>query len=1067
MTARVFLAWIPILLSLLAHHPARGQDRFLPSLDPGKAIHQYVHEVWQADDGLPNYAINSIVQTRTGFLWLATHGGIVRFDGVEFEVFNRENTPELVNSYVSSLLETADGSLWMGSRGSGLLRWENGRFQRWTRQEGLPDDSVTALEADPLAGFWIATLDGVAHYDEGSFTAYTTENGLPHNSATCLEASQDGDLWVGTYGGLARFEDDAWVRLEVPGLGDRAVQSILQDRAGHLWLAAADAPLRRLAGDRWIEYPDIQNSRTIFEDRAGTIWTDSERGLVRIDGDTPTRFTPADGLTDARIYSLFEDREANLWIGTYGGGLNRLKNGSLTTFTDKDGLIDNIVQSTYEDASGILWIGTQQGLVRMEDGQTTNYGTAEGLRDDDVLAIIADRAGVLWVGTMEGGLHRFDGQAFTAVEGIDGRRIANLFEDRSGALWIGSEPGLYRLVDGAVALFEPTGPAPRGRVVVVHEDRDGVLWVGTQGGLARFEAGKFVAVAGFEGVWIRALHEDADGTLWIGTVGEGLYRLRAGSLTQYTTADGMPDDFVWDILEDDQARLWMSSDQGIFWVGKADLEDYALGTIDRLCSRRLDTADGMKTIEGVGFVHPGAFATRSGHFWFPTMQGAVRLKPDQLLRNSLPPSVAIKSVVVGDRRMVPSSGSRLKLTPHQRDLEIHYAGLSFRVPEKVRFRYRLEGYDEGWTEAGSRRVAFYTNLPAGSFVFRVTAANEDGVWSESGAAFEFSRQPALTETLWFHGMLVVLAVGLGAGLFTLGMRNIRARNLRLNRLNLALNEEVVERRRIEAELAARNRELELNNQELEKKNAEMERFSYTVSHDLKTPLVSIEGFLGLLEQDVRKADGQAVEHDLGVIRSAVQKMGRLLHDLLEYSRCGRFVQPPEAVSLNVLVDEVLEPLTTKLAERGVTVVVQPDLPTVWGDAMRLREVFQNLLENSAKFFADQTRPCLEVGAGEVDHGFVTCFVRDNGIGVEPQYQEQIFRLFERLNPSIEGTGVGLALVKRIVEFHGGQIWVESEGTGKGTTVLFTLPVAPDATVVADHHAPDLRQTESPPSAAAR
>ncbi len=354
------------------------------------------------------------------------------------------------------------------------------------------------------------------------------------------------------------------------------------------------------------------------------------------------------------------------------------------------------------------------------------------------------------------------------------------------------------------------------------------------------------------------------------------------------------------------------------------------------------------------------------------------------------------------------------------------------APEQVRFKYKLDGYDEAWQEVGTRRVAYYTNIAPGRYTFRVQASNNHGVWNEEGASLSIALAPFFYETLWFYGVSGLLLLLLGYAGYWQRTRSIRARNAELAALNSKLNEEAKERKHAEILLEAQN-------EELEAQNAELERYAYTVSHDLKSPLVTIKGFTSMLREDVALGEAERVEADLTHIETAAEQMYHLLADLLELSRQGRVINVSEEVSLSVLAEEAAGLLAGLMVARGVEVAIAPDQPMVWGDRVRLREVYQNLIENAVKYMGNQAAPRIEVGARKNGVDEVLCWVRDNGIGIDPAYHERVFRLFEQLDPSMEGTGIGLALVKRIVEVHGGRIWVESEGVGHGATFCFNLP----------------------------
>jgi signal transduction histidine kinase len=353
-----------------------------------------------------------------------------------------------------------------------------------------------------------------------------------------------------------------------------------------------------------------------------------------------------------------------------------------------------------------------------------------------------------------------------------------------------------------------------------------------------------------------------------------------------------------------------------------------------------------------------------------------------------------------------------------------FAALSYRAPEKNQYAYRLDPFDDSWAMVGSKRTATYTNLDPGRYTFRVKGSNEVGVWNQQGTSVEVVVLPPFWATWWFRGLAAVtLAVGVAAA-YRLRTRTIRRRNA-------ALLVEVEARRKAEEEL-------ERLVARLERQNAELERFNYSVSHDLKTPLVTIKGFLGALRSDLAAGDAPNADADMARIERAADHMQLLLKQLLELGRLDRLANQPEAVPLTELARAAAELSAGALAAREVQLEIQPDMPGALADRGRLLQAYQNLLDNALKFLGDQPQPRIHLGASR-EGAEVRCFVKDNGIGIERPYHERVFRIFERLSGETDGAGVGLAIVQRVVESHGGRVWVESEGIGKGSTFWFTLP----------------------------
>ena len=484
------------------------------------------------------------------------------------------------------------------------------------------------------------------------------------------------------------------------------------------------------------------------------------------------------------------------------------------------------------------------------------------------------------------------------------------------------------------------------------------------------------------------------------------------------------------VIEDTSGHLWLGTNRGL---SRLDPRSKVVLTFDQ--------NDGL---QGRQFNRGAALETRAGELLFGGINGFSLFDPSRIELNEVAPPVVITGFRLFNQKVRIGRGGPLSkqiteteaitLRHDQSVLGFEFVALNYRNPGRNEYAYMLEGFDTDWIQAGTSRSATYTNLEAGRYTFRVIGSNNNGVWNREGATVHVTVLPPLWETWWVRLLSVLAAFGLIFSLHRLRLRTVR-------NYNLALEAEIAERRRAEEERLRLLAEMETKNVTLERQKAELERFAYTVSHDLKSPLVTIRGFLGLLEQDIDQRDSEGVRRDIEQIGAASESMAHLLEDLLELSRIGRVANPSEGVSLTELAREATELVGGQIRERGVEVEIEPRMPAVYGDRLRLLEVYQNLIANAVTFMGDQARPKVNVGA-RLDGDRVVCFVRDNGEGVEELYHRKIFGLFERLNPSAGGSGVGLALVKRIVEVHGGRIWVESDGAGQGATFWFSLPHQP-------------------------
>ena len=775
---------------------------------------QYRFDSWTTENGLPQNSVHAIHQTNDGYLWLATFGGLVRFDGVSFTLFDgggASGGPH--SSRAHTLYEDRSGALWIGTEHGGVTRYANGTFTSFTTRDGLPIDGVSYIQGDRHGRLWLATSEGLVRYQDGRFRTFTTKDGLPFNAISRIIEDRDGNIWFGTRGGLIRYRDDAFTAISTEdGLPDKWIRTVREAADGSLWVGTGFGGLARVRDGRVVAVYSTADGlpsnkvNCLSVDRAGTLWIGTDKGLVRFDGDHAgpafTTFTTRDGLSDDNINTIFEDREANLWLGTNTGGLIRMKPRKVTAFSREQGLPGDGVVPITEDKDGGLWIGmTCGGLVRYRDGTFTSYGMKEGLRNDCVWSLLADRQGNVWFGSWGGGLTKFRDGTFTSYR-KDNSTLASdavlaLYEDRRGVMWVGTTAGLHRFENGVFTLYAVRDGLVANDVRFITEDRDGALWIGTTKGVSRFKDGAFTNYTTDQGLghnYVRAIHQTADGTMWFGTYGGGLDRFRDGRFTHYTTRDGLFGNVVSRILEDERGNFWMTGNKGIFRVARQDLDDFADRKHSSITSVPYGVADGMVNSECNGGGQPAGWKRRDGTLWFPTARGVVRIDPASVTSNTVPPRVAIERVLVDRTEVSPHDG--IDVPPGGGDLEIFYTGLSYSAPEHVRFKYMLTGLDEGWKDAGTRRSVYYSHLPPGSYTFRVIAANGDGVWNTTGSHLALRIVPAFYQTWWFVVFLATAAATLG---FAIHDRRVQI----LTRAKAA--QEAFSRRLIESQEAERKR----------------------------------------------------------------------------------------------------------------------------------------------------------------------------------------------------------------------------------------------------------------------
>jgi ligand-binding sensor domain-containing protein/signal transduction histidine kinase len=759
---------------------------------------QYNSRTWQTDEGLPHNLVQAITQSRDGSLWVGTLEGLARFDGVFFTPFNARNTPEIKNSSITALCADRQGALWIGTDGGGLVRLKEGAFSRFDKTNGLAGNVLSAIYESKDGSLWIGTTSGMSRWQNGKFINYTRKEGLLSDIVRSIYEDRDGNLWIATGAGLNRLKGETMDSFAMPnGLPDDSVRAICQDKGGRIWIGSNNGML--WYNPYWSKSFYAYNTKyglsdtfvsAICEDQEGNLWAGTYSGLNRFrEGRFFTELNN-EGMAFDRVNALFEDREGNLWVGSKEG-LARLTPKRFFAYTKQQGLTHNNIMSVREDRSGSLWIGTWGGgLNQLKGDRVTAYATTNGLSRDLILSTGEGRDGSLWIGEdFDGGLtHLKDGKFshYTWKDGLINAGLRVIHEDASGNLWIGTSEGVSRLKDGKFTNYTVKDNLAGNVVRAICEDQTGNLWFGTEGGLSCWTNGQFTSFTTQDGLsddTVIALYPDAAKNLWIGTGSGGLNRYRDGRFTAYTTQQGLFSDQIFEILEDNQGWLWMSCSKGVFRVRKRDLDAIDKGKTTMIGSIAYGKTDGMESTECNGAAKPGGWKARDGRLWFPTSKGLVGVDPKAIKIEATPPPVYIEELIAdrkpllrggllirtGSRGGAPDSpvhgspDSPVRIPPGRGELEFHYTALSLSAPEKNRFRYKLQGIDSEWVDAGTRRTAYYNSINPGRYRFRVVACNKDGIWNEVGDSLAIVFLPHYWQTWWFRGLTALLVIGTAGG----------------------------------------------------------------------------------------------------------------------------------------------------------------------------------------------------------------------------------------------------------------------------------------------------------------
>ncbi len=787
------------------------------ALDPSLDVSQYAHASWKTREGFAKGGIASIAQTADGYLWLGTEFGLFRFDGVRAVPWQPPGNQHLPPGTILSLLVSQKGTLWIGSD-TGLASWEQGKLTRYPELEG---EGIYALLEDRDGTVWAAAggtpLSGKLCEIRSGRADCFGGNGQLGSGVFSLHEDRDGNLWAGVLDGVWRWKPGPPKFYSLPGELN-GIQAIAEDNDGTLLVGWKDG-IYRFKDGKTEPHPipgfsGNVHARRILRDRDGGIWTaNSPHGLVHIYQGRTDQFGASDGLSGDEVLNLLQDREGNIWVSTLEG-LDRFRDFAVATLKVKQGLSNALVGSVLADAHGSVWLATYGGLNIWDHGHITIPPTGgpepNGKLNGDNAAgsLFQDKQGRIWVSTFNQTGY-LENHRFARIEGIPAGPVLSITQDTIGNIWVLKESiGLVRISpqnDVRPISWAELGHKDNATVLAADGRRSG-LWIGFfLGGIAYFSDGQiresYTTADGLGGGRISDFQFDDEGTLWISTEG-GLSRLKNNRLATLTSKNGLPCDKVHWSIEGNDYSFWLYTACGLLRIEHSDLAAWA-NAVDSRHDATLpirvtvfDDSDGVRTLFSPGHWHPQVAKTSDGRLWFLPWDGVSVIDPHHIPFNKLPPPVHIEQIVANHKSypVTSDANGNVRLPPRIRDLQIDYTALSLVAPEKMLFRYKLEGWDRDWQDAGTRRQAFYSNLPPRNYRFRVAACNNSGVWNEAGASLEFSVLPAFYQTNWFRSLCAVGFLALLWGIYQLRVQQLQ------RQFNIGLEARVNERTRIAREL---------------------------------------------------------------------------------------------------------------------------------------------------------------------------------------------------------------------------------------------------------------------------
>lgn len=1058
----------------------------LNALDPHRAVTQYSVQVWDLEDGMPGNTVHAVLQTRDGYLWMGTQDGLVRFDGVDFDLFTREKIPGLKDNIIRALYQDKHGTLWAGSDSGGLISYKNGEFTVYPVSTHNALSRLRAIREDRRGNLWIASFThGLTCLSNGGFTTYTVKDGLPHNQVRSIYKDGNNGLWASTIGGIVKIlgpgKFEVYAGEDVlPGYKTVCLYDTETDA---LWIGTGEKGLQRLKDGKLTAFGTAQGLphptvTCLYKDRRSNLWIGTDGGgLTRMTNGVMSTLSARNGLADGYVSSIHEDREGSLWAGTLDGGIHRVKNGKFTIFTTTEGLSHDYIQCIYQSRSHGLLVGTKSGLNRLRNREAEPVPFKQ-LANQSVVSLFEDSGGVLWIGTW-GKLYRLKDGVLTGMtkkDGLSGNGINCIMGDSRGNTWVGTQTGLNRIGsrDGKITVFTGKQGLSSPITRFIFEDRDKTLWVGTKTGLNRLNNGTFSTFQIGEStsrLFFRCAFQDSGGVLWFGT-DSGLIRLKENRVTRYTIQSGLAGNYIYTILEDDTGNLWLGGSNGISRIGKKELEDFADKKIPRLHPVWYNESDGMKT----RWCNDGGCKTGDGRLWFPTSMGAAVIDPGKTV--DIAPPVIIKKFIVDDVRVNLYAAARqktpLQLEPGIKRLEFYYTGVSFINPQKIRFTLKLDGYDSKWVEMGNARGTTYTGLSPGKYTFRVSAANPGEAVGKHSASISFYVRPYFYQTAPFYLLLVICILFLMFLFHRYRFRRFRIRQNELSALvelrtrdltkQYAELEKTQQKVRHSKELIeAKNKQLEEQSNKLKEMDVVKSRFFANLSHQFRTPLTLIMGPLEQMIADCPEEAGERKKRLVLMLRNS-HRLLRLINQLLDLSKLDSGKMKLQAAKTGIVsfVKGVSAAFELLARQHDLQLVFHPPVETaetaetggpelfVYIDHRKMEDVLSNLLINAVKFTPGQGKIRVTVKAGEpgghpaeFPEGFVSIAVFNSGAHIPDSQLPYIFDRFYRAGSDSdnqqEGTGIGLALVEELVELHRGTIGVSSL-PGEGVEFTVRLPM---------------------------
>ncbi len=1002
--------FILLLYFSLTISPAVGQEN---AFNPEFPLQDLSITQWTSEEGLSSNNTTSVFQDSDGLIWITSFNGFMTFDGERFETFDQNRLPFLETDGFYAALQDTDGSILLGSQGSGLVCFRNGEFYSYKPLHGTIPKSIRSLFKVTNGDILIGASNAGLFRLRNDTVSRIQHDQLLNATVMAMVEDKTGKVWIGTDGNslFSLKGGDVQQLTKTDGLVSNNIEALELDSRGRLIIGTAQGLVSLDSSSRkFISFPALSNNHinALFIDEWSSVWIGTERGLARISssGEVPELLVSKNNIDFVRITKILKDMEGNLWVTSNRSGLIRLQETNITNMqvplissnrtniihetqagrlyigtdanqvdicenntcepllinTSVDG---NGVRDIFEESKNSLWLATYSGIINIKNGKEIRYSTAQGMPADDFRTILRDREGNFWFGSRSGGLVKFkDGKIlkiYGQKNGLQSNYVMAVTEGSRGDIYVGTHSGGMSVI------------SPEGKIQTYHlrEDDAGIL--------------------------LFNIDEDKEGRIWV-MANTGPVYFDGDSLKSISLQQDNKGKTYFDWVDDEQGSIWITTSIGVMHVDKSTLVDYVAKNKGEVPYLLVDDKDGMSNKECTGATR--SILSTSGRIYIPTLGGVCIINPERKRNNLIIPTIRISHFVTDTIEHNPGrEGQKVKAGTLRYSFQ--FSSLSFSAPERNRFRYQLLGLDKDWSGVVSDGEVEYTNLPPGTYTFRVIGSNDNNIWNEKGASLTFHVDPFFYQTIWFYVLLVVLV---SAILFSIYQWRITL--------------------------------MHKQNEALKKVNTELDRFVYSASHDLRSPLASIMGLINVARRDT----GTEKVDYLGLIEKSVVKLDSFISDIIDFSRNARLDVVAETIDFETMLRDVFEDLRFveqyEKIQRSVFIHTNKEFRS---DPKRVRIILSNLVGNAIKhhFPAQRNNPTVSIKVENNKEG-ITVTVTDNGPGIEEKYLTDIFKMFFRATNRTPGSGLGLYIVEETVNKLQGNITVSSV-LGEGTTFTVKLP----------------------------